>query len=72
VTVISLFAEVEAGSIQIVVRDRGKGFDPSSVRPDRKGVAESINGRMTRFGGTAVISSEIGEGTKVTLTMPQS
>jgi signal transduction histidine kinase len=72
VTVISLFAEVEAGAIQIVVRDRGKGFDPSSVGSDRKGVAESISGRMARFGGTAVITSEIGEGTKVTLTMPQS
>jgi signal transduction histidine kinase len=72
VTVISLFAEVESGSVQVVVRDRGKGFDPSVLPGDRKGVAESIRGRMRRFGGTAVITSEIGEGTKVTLTMPSS
>ncbi|HEY1624534.1 MAG TPA: PspC domain-containing protein [Streptosporangiaceae bacterium] len=80
VSVISLFAEVEGAGVEgaggegrvasVVVRDRGKGFDPSSVQPDRKGVAESIRGRMARFGGTAVITSEIGEGTKVTLTMP--
>jgi signal transduction histidine kinase len=72
VAVISLFAEVEPGSVQIVVRDRGKGFDPDSVPPDRKGVAESIRGRMARFGGTAAIVSAVGEGTKVTLTMPRS
>jgi signal transduction histidine kinase len=71
VTVISLFAEVEAAVASVVVRDRGKGFDPSSVPGDRKGVAESIHGRMTRFGGTAVVTSAVGEGTKVTLTMPR-
>jgi signal transduction histidine kinase len=70
--VISLFAEVESGSVQVVVRDRGKGFDPDSVPADRKGVAESIRGRMTRFGGTAAVVSAVGEGTKVTLTMPRS
>jgi signal transduction histidine kinase len=72
VTVISLFAEVDDGVVSVVVRDRGKGFDPSAVPGDRKGVAESIKGRMARFGGTAVVTSAIGEGTKVTLTMPRS
>jgi signal transduction histidine kinase len=69
-SVISLFAEVEPGSVSIVVRDRGKGFDPSSVGADRKGLAESVHGRMTRRGGTAVVVSAEGEGTKVSLTMP--
>jgi signal transduction histidine kinase len=70
--VISLFAEVDGGVASVVVRDRGKGFDLAAVPGDRKGVAESIKGRMARFGGTAVIASAIGEGTKVTLTMPRS
>ncbi len=70
--VISLFAEVEAGSVSIVVRDRGKGFDPSSVPGDRKGLAESVHGRMTRRGGTVSVVSAEGEGTKVTLQMPRS
>jgi signal transduction histidine kinase len=69
--VISLFAEVEAGSVSIVVRDRGKGFDPSAVPGDRKGLAESVHGRMTRRGGTASVVSAEGEGTKVTLQMPR-
>ncbi len=68
-SVISLFAEVEPDEVAIVVRDRGKGFDPESVPEDRKGLAESVRGRMARRGGTAVVNSEPGEGTKVTLKM---
>jgi signal transduction histidine kinase len=71
-SVISLFAEVEPGSVSLVVRDRGKGFDPSAVPEDRKGLAESVHGRMTRRGGTAVVTSAEGEGTKVSLKMPRS
>jgi signal transduction histidine kinase len=67
--VISLFAEVEPDSASIVVRDRGKGFDPASVPADRKGLAESVHGRMVRRGGTADVVSAEGEGTKVTLRM---
>ena len=71
-SVISLFAEVEPSEVSIVVRDRGKGFDPEAVPEDRKGLAESVHGRMTRRGGTAVVSSTPGEGTKVSLKMPRS
>jgi signal transduction histidine kinase len=70
-SVISLFAEVEPDSVSIVVRDRGKGFDPSAVSGDRKGLAESVFGRMARRGGTADVVSAEGEGTKVTLKMPR-
>jgi signal transduction histidine kinase len=69
-SVISLFAEVEPDSVSLVVRDRGKGFDPSAVPEDRKGLAESVHGRMTRRGGTALVTSAEGEGTKVSLKMP--
>jgi signal transduction histidine kinase len=68
--VISLFAEVEPAEVSIVVRDRGRGFDPGAVPGDRKGLAESVHGRMTRRGGTATVTSARGEGTKVTLRMP--
>ena len=71
-SVISLFAEVEPAEVSIVVRDRGQGFDPEAVPEDRKGLAESVHGRMTRRGGTAVVSSAPGEGTKVSLKMPRS
>ena len=71
-SVISLFAEVEPAEVSLVVRDRGKGFDPSSVPVDRKGLAESIHGRMARRGGTATVSTAPGEGTKVSLRMPRT
>jgi signal transduction histidine kinase len=71
-SVISLFAEVEPGEVSLVVRDRGKGFDPEAVPADRKGLAESVRGRMTRRGGTATVTSALGEGTKVTLKMART
>jgi signal transduction histidine kinase len=70
--VVSIFAEVEAGEVSLYVRDRGKGFDPAGVPGDRKGLAESIRGRMARRGGAAVIRSAPGEGTEVSLTMPRA
>jgi signal transduction histidine kinase len=70
-SVISLFAEVEPAEVSLVVRDRGQGFDPEAVPQDRKGLAESIHGRMARRGGTASVSTAPGEGTKVSLKMPR-
>jgi signal transduction histidine kinase len=71
-SVISLFAEVEPDEVAIVVRDRGKGFDPELVPEDRKGLAESVRGRMARRGGTATVNSAPGEGTKITLKMARA
>ncbi|MBV9208145.1 MAG: PspC domain-containing protein [Actinobacteria bacterium] len=71
-SVISLFAEVEPAEVSVVVRDRGQGFDPEEVPADRKGLAESIRGRMARRGGTATVTTEKGEGTKVALKMSRA
>ena len=70
-SVVSIFAEVEPGQVALFVRDRGRGFDPAAVPPDRKGLAQSIHGRMARRGGTAIVRSVPGEGTEVSLTMPR-
>jgi signal transduction histidine kinase len=70
-SVISLYAEVTAEDVEIVVRDRGRGFDPAAVPADRKGMAESIHGRMARHGGTVAVQAAPGEGTKVSLKMPR-
>ena len=66
---IDVYAEVEDGSIEVFVRDRGKGFDPDQVPEGRMGVRESIRARMERYGGSATIRSEPGEGTNVKLEM---
>jgi len=69
---VSVFAEVEPDEVSIYVRDRGCGFDPAEVPLDRKGLTESVQGRMTRRGGTAVVRSVKDEGTEVTLRMPRT
>jgi signal transduction histidine kinase len=71
-SVISVYAEVEPEQVEVAVRDRGKGFDPDAVPDDRKGLAQSVHGRMSRHGGSVTVQSAVGEGTKVTLTMPRS
>ena len=66
---IQLYAEAWADGASVFVRDRGPGFDPATVPDDRRGVRESIVGRMERHGGRAVIHTEPGEGTEVELTL---
>jgi signal transduction histidine kinase/phage shock protein PspC (stress-responsive transcriptional regulator) len=70
VETVSLYAEVEPGSVSVFVRDRGIGFDMSTVENDRHGVRGSIIGRMERHGGRAEIRSQQDNGTEVRLTMP--
>jgi signal transduction histidine kinase len=67
---VSVFLEVGEGRAEVWITDQGKGFDRSSVPADRKGLAESIEKRIARQGGTAVISSRPGEGTEVHLVLP--
>ncbi len=69
--VVSLFAEVESDSVSLFVRDRGRGFDPAAVPADRKGLAESVQARMARRGGSVTVRSAPGEGTEIGLTMPR-
>ncbi len=65
---VAVYAELGAARSQVFVRDRGGGFDPEAVPEDRRGVRESIIGRMERSGGSARIrSSEAG--TEVELTI---
>jgi signal transduction histidine kinase len=67
---IAVYTEVGATEIVVYVRDRGCGFDPSTVPADRFGVRESVVARMQRNGGDAVIKSSAGTGTEVRLSLP--
>ncbi|HXW38583.1 MAG TPA: PspC domain-containing protein [Acidimicrobiales bacterium] len=70
--VVSLFCEVEPNRVSVFVRDRGKGFDPDAVAGDRRGLTESIRGRMARIGGEAVVRTAAGQGTEVELAAPRN
>jgi signal transduction histidine kinase len=78
---ISVYAEVEdpegsgdpaAGTLAVFVRDRGCGFDPDTVPPDRHGLADSVRARVERQGGTVRVRTAPGEGTEVALTLPRA
>jgi signal transduction histidine kinase/phage shock protein PspC (stress-responsive transcriptional regulator) len=64
---IDVYAEVDEDSVEVFVRDRGKGFDVDAVAEDRMGVKGSIVDRMARHGGTATIRSAQSDGTEVRL-----
>jgi signal transduction histidine kinase len=66
---IDVYAEASAERAEVFVRDRGAGFDPAAVPADRRGVRESIVGRMERHGGRAQIRSQPGGGTEVELAI---
>lgn len=68
---ISLYVEVEPDEVHVFVRDRGAGFVPDAVSPDRHGLADSIHGRMERNGGSVRLRTAPGEGTEVQLQMPR-
>jgi signal transduction histidine kinase/phage shock protein PspC (stress-responsive transcriptional regulator) len=69
---VRLYAEIEDGKASVFVDDRGPGFDPAAIPEDRRGVRESIIGRMKRFGGRVEIRSGPGEGTEVELSVERN
>lgn len=68
---VSAYLEVEPHQVTVFVRDKGRGFDPTTVPNDRRGIADSIVGRMDRYGGQATLRSTPGQGTEVELVMPR-
>jgi signal transduction histidine kinase len=68
---IDVYAEVTDDGIAVFVRDRGAGFEPAAVPADRRGLAGSIEGRLSRAGGQATITSAPGQGTEVELRLPR-
>jgi signal transduction histidine kinase len=68
-----LFVYAESGEdgVVVFVRDGGVGFDRAAVAPDRRGIADSIEGRMQRAGGSATVATSPGAGTEVELKLPR-
>ena len=54
----------------VKITDHGRGFDPAATPPSRRGIRESITGRMLAAGGRAAIASRPGAGTTVTVSWP--
>jgi signal transduction histidine kinase/phage shock protein PspC (stress-responsive transcriptional regulator) len=69
---VDVFVEADDAELTGFVRDTGCGFDPATVADDRRGISQSIVGRVQRLGGTATLSSSPGAGTEVELRVPRS
>lgn len=68
---VSVYVECEPTVVNAFVRDRGNGFVAGDLVTDRRGIADSIKGRVERAGGTVSITSAPGEGCEVHVTMPR-
>jgi len=68
---VDVYAESGGSRTQVFVRDRGPGFDLAAVPGDRRGVRESIVGRMERHGGRARVTRAPGGGTEVELVLEE-
>jgi signal transduction histidine kinase len=64
---IFVFAQADADGAEVFVRDEGPGFELGAVPTERRGVRDSIVGRMAGVGGSAAVESRPGEGTEVIL-----
>ena len=69
---VSIYIEADGDGVTAYVRDEGAGFDINAVPADRRGIAESVIGRMRRHGGSATITSRPGHGTEVQLQLPRA
>lgn len=67
----ALHVRIGQGTAEVVIRDRGAGFDPGNAAPGL-GLTRSIAERLDDAGGTAVIESAPGRGTVVRLLWPAS
>ena len=68
---VAVYAEATEERLDVFVRDRGPGFELADVPGDRRGVRDSIIGRMERHGGRAAINASP-DGTEVELVIDRS
>jgi len=67
VSPVFVFCEISPDRAEAFVRDEGPGFVLGAVPRERRGVRDSIVGRMAAVGGHASVESVVGEGTEVVL-----
>jgi signal transduction histidine kinase/phage shock protein PspC (stress-responsive transcriptional regulator) len=68
---VAIYVEAMPATVDAWVRDRGRGFDVDAPH-DGHGIAQSIEARVERVGGTAHIASSKGNGTEVHLSVPRN
>ena len=69
-THLSTYCELAEDRFEVFVRDRGKGFELDTIPEDRRGIRDSVVGRMRSIGGSSSIRTGPGDGTEVQLSLP--
>ncbi|KAF0819835.1 MULTISPECIES: sensor histidine kinase [unclassified Cytobacillus] len=64
-----IFIRWEPGKLSITINDKGKGFDVDAAMKNSAGIAAMME-RMLLINGKCAISSKIGEGTSIDITLP--
>lgn len=73
-TKVNVRVERNVGGVAVVVEDNGVGFDPATnpaVASDRHVGLKIMKERAFRIGGECLVTSAVGEGTQVTLSLPR-
>ncbi|MCB2178919.1 sensor histidine kinase [bacterium] len=68
---VKVHLDMGADRIQLMVEDDGKGFDADSALMNEKGLGiKAMRERTEMLGGECVVDSAIGQGVRVTITLP--
>lgn len=68
---VAVYLEVDHDTVALFVRDRGVGFDAARVPADRRGLRQSVVGRVERLGGSVELRTAPGTGTEVEMRLPR-
>ena len=71
VDAVDVYCERSEGRFEVFVRDRGSGFDLATIGVDRRGIRDSVIGRVERVGGHVSIRTAVGDGTEVHVEVPE-
>jgi len=66
---VAVIMRVAGGVLRLEVSDDGQGFAPDQVRPVARGL-ENMRERLASLGGTCLVESVAGQGTRVTFEIP--